>query len=169
MVRVKSLQEAPTLDDFLERVRQEEKGANRHQISTYDLKLYPDGMLKIASKTLQGTFPVSEEALPDIARIAKIPGPYFERCDHRLRSVSFNWRLHKKVVPKKPVQVVLRGGVVDRILNSNLLSVPWLALMDTVSNAKPEKVPKKNLRVINSSGKGAASFLLLWGLTAKRQ
>jgi len=36
MITFKNLQDAPTLDDFLTRVQQEEKGSNRHEASIYD-------------------------------------------------------------------------------------------------------------------------------------
>jgi len=154
MVTVDILQEAPTVTQFCSKIQQEEEALDRHEVSPYDLKLYPNGMLKIASKTLQGRFTVSEQALPDIARIPEIPAPFFGGCDGRLRSACFNWRLHKRVVPNKPVQVVLRSGMVERILNSNLLPASQLALMDTVSNAKPEKVPKEDLKVIKYAWNG---------------
>jgi len=154
MVTVDNLQKAPTVVQFCSKIQLEEDALDRHEVSPYDLKLYPDGMLKIASKTLQGKFTVSEQALPDIARIPEIPAQFFGSCDLRLRSACFNWRLHKRVVPNKPIQVVLRSGVVDRILNTNLLPMSQIALMNTVSNAKPEKVLKANLRVIKYGWNG---------------
>jgi hypothetical protein len=46
------------------------------------------------------------------------------------------------------VQIVLRNGVADRILNCNLLPAPLAAILDTVLNAKPESIPIYEVRAI---------------------
>jgi hypothetical protein len=154
MQTVKTLEAAPTVAEFCGEIQEAEKAVERHQVSAYDLKLYPNGTLKIASKTLKGEFPVAEQALPDLARISKIPALFFQDCDGRFRSVAFNWRLRTEAVPNKPVQIMLRGGTVDRILNSNLLPAGRVELLDTVADAKPENVPKESLKVIKHAWNG---------------
>jgi hypothetical protein len=154
MHTINSLQGAPTLVEFCNKIREEEKESTRYQVPVYDLKFYLDGTLGVRSKDLQGRFPISEKTIPDLARIADIPVLYLKRCDRRLQSVSFNWRLHQKVVANKPVQLVLRDGVVDRILNTNLLPAPRLAVLDTVANAKPELVQKDDLKIIKYTWDG---------------
>jgi hypothetical protein len=154
MLTLNSLQEAPTLVEFCNKIREEEKESTRHQVPVYDLKFYLDGTLGVKSKDLQVRLPISEKTIPDLARIADIPVLYLKRCDRRLQSVSFNWRLHQKVVANKPVQLVLRDGVVGRILNTNLLPAPRLAVLDTVANAKPELLQKDDLKIIKYTWDG---------------
>jgi len=93
MQTVKTLEEAPSVAEFCGEIQEVKKAIERHQVSAYDLKLYPNGTLKIASTTLKGEFPVTEQALPDLARISKIPALFFQDCDGRFWSVAFNWRL----------------------------------------------------------------------------
>ncbi|MFC1636712.1 hypothetical protein ACFL5Z_17935 [Planctomycetota bacterium] len=140
--------------EFRREIQQKEKALKRFEAQSYDLKLYPNGMLRIASKKLQGEFPIAEQALPDVARIPKIPAPFFIGSDGRLRSACFNYCLRTKAVPNKPVQVVLRDGVIDRILNSNLLPVPRLDVVNAVLNAKPENVQQEDLKVIKYAWNG---------------
>ena len=154
MVTVRTLQDAPTVFEFCSKIQQEEEALDRHEASTYDLKLYPDGMLEITCKTLKAKLLVSEQSLPYMARIPEIPAVFFSSCDGRLRSICFNRRLHTHVVPNRLVQIVLRRGVVDRILNSNLLPASRVALLETISNAKPEDVSKESLKVITYAHNG---------------
>lgn len=152
METIKTLERAPTLVEFCNQVDQEEKTSSRHQIAAYDLKLYPNETLAVESKNLQGRFMVSEHALPDLARVADIPTGYFETCDSKLRSLSFNWRLRRNT--ERPLQLVLTNGNIDRILNSNLLPAPRYPILDTVSKSMPENVQREDLKVVKYAWNG---------------
>lgn len=47
MQTVRTVEEAPTVAEFCGEIWEAEKKIERHQVSAYDLKLYPNGMLKI--------------------------------------------------------------------------------------------------------------------------
>lgn len=148
MQTIKTLQETPTLAAFRNKVHKMERTIKRAEVSTYHLKLYPNRMLRVNAESLGGKFPVSKQALPDVARLADIPALYFTRCDPRLQAVSFNYRIHRDDRGNKAAQIVLRDNVVVRVLNTNLLPAPCLAILDTVSKATPEDVHNEDLRVI---------------------
>jgi ribosomal protein L17 len=151
---IETLQNAAPLAEFCNKIRQKEKESTKYQVAVYDLKFYPGGILAVKSKELKERFSISEQVIQDLARLADIPAPYFKRCDRRLQSVLFNYHVHRKVVANKAVQLVLRDRVVDRVLNSNLLPAPRLAIMNTVANAKPETVTKEDLKIVNYAWNG---------------
>lgn len=154
MTRIRHIQQAPLLGDFMRNLQHEEDALSRFEVAAYDLKLYRNETLGVDAKTLNGRFSVSDDALQDLARWAEVPFPYFRDCDPKLRSISFNHRIRHKVPSKKPLLLVLRGQLVDRILNGNLLSAPRSPVLDTVSNARPKNVSKDDLKVITYDWNG---------------
>jgi len=154
MQTIKTLEEAPTLAEFCNKVQAEEKRLNWYEVFAYDLDLHHNGMLAVKSKSLQGSFPISDKAIPGLARLAEIPAPYLKDCDYRLRSVSFNRRLRQKVPAEKHLQLVLKDGILHRLRNTNLLPAPRCLILDTISKAKSENVQKERLKVIKHSWNG---------------
>lgn len=143
-----NLKKARTLTEFCNKIRQDECRSDRYNVHVSELKLRPTGKLSVNSDSISGRFPIAEAVLPDLARVAHIPYLYFADCHPRLRSASYNWRVQREILPQGRLQLVIKDGTVDRILNTNLLPAPRLAIMDTVSNAKPETEQRENLRVI---------------------
>jgi len=154
MPTIKSLLDAPTLAEFIEKIRQQENTTGCFDILAYDLEFYPDGTLQVASKNLQGKFPVSDEADNDLAHIAEIPDHYFKDCDPELRSLSFNRRLRQKIPAEMPLKLVLQKDIILKVSNAKLLSAPRLPILDTVSNATPSNIQKEDLKVIEYEWNG---------------
>ena len=83
-----------------------------------------------------------------MANIAQIPNPYFKDCTNELRAFSFNHRINQLLDPEAMLAVTLKDDALYKISNSKLLSIPRFKILDTVSNAKPSGVDRRNLRVI---------------------
>jgi len=150
MVTLNSLQEAPSLGDFVRNVRQEEDSLRYYEIPGYCLKLYDDGKLGIDAKNLSGRFILSKKALGNLAKIAGVYWPFFlNNCDNKLRSIILDYLLPQKVSLEERLSIVLRDGeVVHSIQNNKLLFARRAPILDTVSNAKPENISKEDLKVI---------------------
>lgn len=54
----------------------------------------------------------------------------------------------KRPPPEKQLSVVLREQLVDSIQNSNLFFASRVSILDTILNATPENVPRKDLKAI---------------------
>lgn len=148
MASMTTLAEAPSAAQYCTELRGRETALERHVVTPADLKLLTDGTIEVHAKTLTGVFHVADDAMPDLANLARIPERYFHDCDTELKSLSFNHRVHHRTHEDQPAQVVLREGVVDRILNRNLVSAPRAAIVDTVLNARPESVSIGEVRAV---------------------
>jgi len=154
MAIIRTLHEAPTLDHFLREIQQYEESTRRFKVSAYDLKLYADGTLGVRAKGLYGRFAVSSKAIPSLARLAKIPVPFFQECDLRLRSVLFNYLVRQKVLGKEPLCLSLRGQEAVKIQNCNLLFAPRYEVLDTISKTTPKGMQPEDLKVITYDWNG---------------
>ena len=154
METTKALIQAPRLLDFIDQLRQAENSSSRYSVTPLDLKLYPAGHLEIRAKDLEGDFSISDKGMPDLARLSKIPEHYFRDCEPDLKAYSFNRRLRRKIPAEEPLQVVIRDGLVDRVLNCSLLPAPRVPILDAISNATPGNLAREDLRVIKHTWNG---------------
>ena len=161
MTAMNTLSAAPTATQYCAELRERETALERHQVTPADLNLGADGTIEVRAEAFTGVFQVADEALPDLANLARIPERYFGDCDPELQSLSFNHRVHHGTLGDQPAQVVLRRGVVDRILNRNLMSVPQAAILDTVLNAKPENVSTGEVRAVVHTSDGMFDVSLI--------
>jgi hypothetical protein len=150
MVTINSIREAPSLGDFVRKVQQEESKLSYFEVPGNRLKLYDDGKLGIDAKDLSGRFVLSKKALTDLAQLADVHSSFFlNKCDNKLRSIIIDYLLPQKVSPEERLAIVLQDQeVVHSVQNSNLLFARRASILDTVSNAKPENVPKEDLKAI---------------------
>lgn len=161
MSEIGILLEAPTAVQFCAELRQQEDALEQYVVTAGDLKLLVDGTLEVYRSSGTSVFQVADGAFPGLASLAKIPKPYFVDCDPELRSLSFNHRVQHGALKDQPVQLVLRNGVVIRILNRNLLPAPRAVIVDTVLNAKPEDVRTADVRAFVGGRNGDFNVSLL--------
>jgi hypothetical protein len=154
METIKALHEAPTLADFCRKVDAEEGSLTDRTVPVSSLELGTDGILTVKNRDIEEKLVISEEAVRDVAHLAQIPMPYFGDCDLALRSISFNTRIRHKIPPERPVHLIIRNGILDRIQSDNLLRTPRAPILDTVGNAIPQGIRKEELRVVKHGWNG---------------
>ena len=103
MESTNTLNKAPRFVDFVDQLRHAEDPSVRHPVVACDLELNQQGLLLVKSKTLEGQFSVSDEAIGDLARLAKIPEQYFFDCEPDLQALSFNCRLRRRIPAEEPL------------------------------------------------------------------
>ncbi len=152
MTRIAALDTAPTLEEEIERLREDDSAYKRYPVQPCELELQTADeapMVSFRGASLSGDFRLSERAVADMARLGRTPVPFFKDCSPALKATIFKAR---KNDGQMPLQVVIREGILDRVLNGNLLPLPTAQLLETVRNTIPEGARAEDLRVIGFSG-----------------
>jgi len=150
-----NLKQAPTLAEYMSRISQNEVGLRHFKVKVSDFKLDNDSTASLVSKDIDGVFPVSSGAFADLANLAKIPQDYFLKCDDELRAISFNHRIKQLVPPEAQWAITIKDDKIYKISNSNLLTIPRVKILDTISNSKPHDVNRQDLQVIEYQYNGS--------------
>lgn len=149
------------LQAFLAEVADSNGDHRWHAVAAHDLRLDANGYLSILNGAAEGIYPVTDSTLRKLAKIAEIPVDYFKSCTRPLRALNFEQRLAQKVPRTHTVHVLVCDGIVQKILNSDLLVVPVPDLMNTISNSIPEAVSKDEVHVLDYSQGGVFEVSLI--------
>lgn len=161
MLTTTTLDQSPRFVDFIEQLRQAEDPSARHVVTALDLELNQQERLVIKDKALNGEFAITDNAKGDLARLAKIPEQYFYDCEPDLQAYSFNRRLRRKIPTEEPLQLLMKEDIIDRVLNCNLLPVPRVPVLDTISKATPENLVREDLRLITHKWNGEIDISII--------
>jgi hypothetical protein len=88
-MNIRSIENAPSVNDYMKGLESEESSREFRPVSAGGLQLTPGGLLQVGEDALE----IMDEAHGDLAKLARIPGPYFVEIDPELRAVNFNARL----------------------------------------------------------------------------
>jgi hypothetical protein len=140
-MHLQNLNAAPSASDYLKAREHEESSREFRSVAAGDLLLTPGGLLRVGDESLE----IMGDAYADLARLARIPGAYFEEIDPELRAVNFNARRPRFHGKDETLEVtVSNDNAVHRVerprfgqLRASLVIEALLesAPRDTVSNA----------------------------------
>lgn len=159
MFNLERLNESPTMPEFRKRLKDEDT-ANRVSIVANQLSMNEEGIIILKGVDLPQLSP-SEEALLDLAYLAKIPANYFINCDPYLRSVNFNRRIGLEIAWATPLEVLVTGSNALRIRADNLFRTSRSRLLDAVLIGTPEDVVTDELRVMTYGLNGVLDIAIV--------
>jgi len=133
-MNIRSLDQAPTPNDYLTGVQAEEESRDFRPATADQLLLTPAGLLNVGGKP----FELSDDAATDLAKLARIPTAYFSDISPDLQAINFNARLTHFCGPDETLEVIISNdNAVQRIQRPRFgrISVPLVieALLDTVA------------------------------------
>jgi hypothetical protein len=88
-VNLHNLDQAPSANDYLKTLQQDESSREFQPVGAGVLRLTTGGLLQVGDKAYE----LMDQARLDLAKLARIPGSYFEQIDPELRAANFNARL----------------------------------------------------------------------------
>src|SRR5262249_14903418 len=95
------------------------------------------------------TFELADKALDDLAKLARIPAPYFEQIDPELRAVNFNKRLPHFLGSEEVLAVtVSKDYAVHRVERPRFGQIPASLVIEAILDAVPAASISNDIRVI---------------------
>jgi hypothetical protein len=154
----RKLDNAQTADQLINQLRAVERAQHvgTHQVA--DIRLREDGLLYAAGEQ----FPVDDAARADLARLARIPVPFFGELDHDLRAILFNRRLADSVPADAMVDIVSNdSGVLHVRPSSRLRAVPRSDVVTAIVEQAPRDTVSNDIRVITYALNGHVDVALV--------
>jgi hypothetical protein len=144
-MHIRSLEEAPSVNDYLTALEQEESCHESRAVVAENLTLMPGGLLRAGHRA----FEVLEEAPTDLAKLARIPGAYFAEIDAELRAANFNARLPRFFGREEVLDVTTsKDNAVRRVRRPRFGRVPPYQAIETLVEAVPGPTVSNSIRVV---------------------
>jgi hypothetical protein len=144
-MHVKSLEQAPSANDYLKELQHDESLRDFQPVPAGQVKLTPGGLLAAGDYTLE----LADNALDDLAKLARIPVPYFQQIDPELRAVNFNKRLPHFLGSEEVLAVTISNDkAVHRVERPRFGQLPPSQAIEAILEAVPAASISNNIRVI---------------------
>jgi hypothetical protein len=144
-MNIQNLAEALRVNDYLQVLRHDEACREFQPVPAGKLTLTPGGLLKVGDQA----FEVLEEARLDLAKLARIPGPYFQDVDPKLRAVNFNARLPHFLGSEEALALtVSKDKAVHRVERPRFGQIPASQAVEAILEAVPASTISNGIRVI---------------------
>jgi hypothetical protein len=144
-MHIRSLEEAPSVNDYLTALEQEESCRESRAVAAGNLLLTPGGLLRAGSQT----FEVLDEARTDLAKLARIPGAYFAEIDAELRAANFNARLPQFFGREEVIEVTTSNdNAVHRVRRPRFGQVQPYRAIEALVEAVPGPTVSNGIRVV---------------------
>ena len=99
----RTLEQAVGVSEYLKELECEEMGREFRRVSAGKLRLTPGGLLHAGDRS----YDLLDEARKDLAKLARIPAPYFDDIEPELRAANFNARLPQWLGADEALEVVI--------------------------------------------------------------
>jgi hypothetical protein len=144
-MHIRSIDEAPSANDYLKALECEESSREFRPVPVGTLRLTPGGLLQVGDDALE----VVDEARIDLAKLARIPGSYFEEIDAGLRSVNFNARLPRFHGKDEALEVtVSNDNAVYRVQRPRFGQVRASMAIEALLEGVPGHTVSNGIRVV---------------------
>ncbi len=144
-MHLRSLEQSPIADEYLKSVQHDESLRDFRPVPAGQVKLTRGGLLAAGDQT----FELAGEALADLAKLARIPGPYFEEIDPELRAVNFNKRLPHFLGSEEALAVTIsKDNAVHRVERPRFGQIPASLAIEAILDAAPAASISNDIRVI---------------------
>ena len=144
-MNVHSIDTAPSANDYLKALEYEESSREFRPVAAGTPQLTEGGLLEVGGESLE----ITDEARIDLAKLARIPGPYFSEIDAPLRAVNFNarlWQFHGK---DEALEVtVSNDNAVHRVQRPRFGQVPASLVVEALLEGVPDDTVSNGIRVI---------------------
>ena len=144
-MHIRSIDDAPSANDYLKALEYEESSREFRPVAAGTLQLTEGGLLEVGGESLE----ITDEARIDLAKLARIPGPYFSEIDAPLRAVNFNarlWQFHGK---DEALEVtVSNDNAVHRVQRPRFGQVPASLVVEALLEGVPDDTVSNGIRVI---------------------
>lgn len=144
-MHIHSIDTAPGANDYLKALEYEESSREFRPVAAGTLQLTEGGLLEVGGESLE----ITDEARIDLAKLARIPGPYFSEIDAPLRAVNFNarlWQFHGK---DEALEVtVSNDNAVHRVQRPRFGQVPASLVVEALLEGVPGDTVSNGIRVI---------------------
>lgn len=144
-MHIRSLEQAPSANDYLTALQHDEALRDFQPVPAGQVKLTPGGLLAAGDQT----FELADEARADLAKLARIPAPYFEEIDPELRAVNFNGRLPHFLGSEEVLAVTIsKDNAVYRVERPRFGQIPASQAVEAILEAAPAASISNAIRVI---------------------
>ncbi len=142
---MRSLEHAPRANEYLMAVQHDESLRDFQPVPAGQVKLTPGGLLQAGEKA----FELADEARADLAKLARIPVPYFQEIDPELRAVNFNARFPRLLGSDEVLAVtVSKDNAVHRVERPRFGQLPSSLVIEAILEAAPAATISNDIRVI---------------------
>ena len=137
--------------DSLQHVRanlaERQAHTSRHTVSAGSISLNAEGRLVADRWDLR----IAADAEDQLARLARIPTPFFQKCPASLRANMFNTlygQLHEQGAFPESFDLVVRNNeLLTGLVNHRLACLSGAEVLDIALNARPEEIDASRLEV----------------------
>lgn len=144
-MHLRSLEQAPSVNDYLMALECEETAREFQVVVAGNLLLTPGGLLQAGDETHE----LMDEARKDLARLARIPVPYFNEIDAELRAANFNGRLPQFLGRDEALEVVISNdNAVHRVQRPRFGQVQASQAVDALLDGVPAVSISNDIRVV---------------------
>lgn len=144
-MHIRSLDQAPTANDYLTAVQSEEKSRDFRPAAAGQLFLSTGGLLDVNGET----FELADDAQADLAKLARIPAAYFSDISPDLRAVNFNARLPQFHGRDESLEVTISNdNAVHRIQPPRFGRIPVPLVIETLLDGLATDTVSNDIRVI---------------------
>lgn len=150
------LEQALRAPDLLRQMQREERSAEQVRVPAGEVELENDGRLRSADRALA----VAPEAQADLARLAKIPAPYFRSIGGYLQAVNFQHRRTVHLSGERLLEVIVRNDKVCRVRKAGLVRLGFAEALDAVLGPLPRGVDSGEVRAAVHARNGVLVFSL---------
>lgn len=144
-MHIRSIDDAPSVNDYLKALEYEESSREFRPVAAGTLQLTEGGLLDVGGESLE----ITDEARIDLAKLARIPGPYFAEIDAPLRAVNFNarlWQFHGK---DEALEVtVSNDNAVHRVQRPRFGQIAASLVVEALLEGVPDDTVSNGIRVI---------------------
>lgn len=140
-----SIEAAPSANDYLKALECEESSSKSRPVAAGKLQLTPGGLLQLGEKALE----IMDEARLDLAKLARIPAPYFADIEPGLRAVNFNARLPQFLGADEALEVtVSNDNAVHRVRRPCFEQVRASLVIEALLEGAPSHTISNDIRVV---------------------
>lgn len=144
-MHIHSIDQAPSANDYLKALEYEESSREFRPAAAGTLQLTAGGLLQVGEESLE----VTDEAQIDLAKLARIPCPYFGDIDPELRSINFNARLNRFHGQDEALEVtVSNDNAVHRVQRPRFGQLAASLAIDALLEGVPDATVSNDIRVI---------------------
>jgi hypothetical protein len=139
------LEQAVGVNDYLKGLECEETGREFHRISAGKLLLTPGGLLNVGDRCYE----LVDEAIKDLAKLARIPASFFEEIEPGLRAINFNARLPQLLGADETLEVAISNDSgVHRVQRPRFGKVLASQAIEALLEGVPDATVSNNIRAV---------------------
>lgn len=144
-MRLRNLEQAPSVNEYIKALADEESSREFLAVPAGRLLLTPGGLLQGGDQV----FELQKEARTDLAKLARIPGPYFVDIGAELRAANFNARLPRFFGRDEVLEVTTSNdNVAHRVQRPRFGQVPPYQAIEVLMEGAAELTVSNSIRVV---------------------